>query len=208
MIINKGKHGHLHIKDNNKLYFYPEEWNRIFKAAKPRQKLNLDIQISTGARLNEAANIKVSDIDFERNNIILRVTKVKSKLKEKKPTPRIIPVSSEFTKRLRKYIRQYGLKSEDNFPMLTKAAYNTSIKKLAKSIGRDDWMDFSSHNIRKTTECWMIAVGIDGFKVAKHFGHTAKVALGSYVSADIFTGEDKTMIRDILGDVVKRMLGY
>ncbi len=199
--INKGRYGKYTVKDNKSLFFYPNEWVKMLKIANPRQQLNLNMQGQTGARINEALNIKVGDIDFDRNNLILRITKVRAKKKEKKPTPRIIPVSSSFTKYLRKQIKLYNLGSEDKFPMLNKSATSQALKKLAEKIGRKDYMEFSSHNIRKTFECWLIAIGVDGFAVCKHLGHTPTVALNSYISPDIFTYEDKKQIRDVLGDL-------
>lgn len=200
-IITKGKYGKYTVKENKNLFLYPNEWRKVMKIAKPRQELTINFQTNTGARINEAQHIKPEDIDFNRNNIILKVTKVKSKKKETKPTPRIIPISSAFTKYLKKKIREYKLKPEDYFPLLNKAAISIAIKNLTRKIGRKDWRDFSSHNLRKTFECWLIAIGIDGFKVAKHMGHTPSVALSSYISSDIFTYEDKIQIRDILGDL-------
>ena len=199
--IKKGRWGTYTIKENKKVFFFPDEWQKIMKIAKPRQQLNLNMQIHTGARVEEALNVKVEDIDFNRNNLTLRVTKVRARKKETKPTPRIIPISSQFAKQLRKYIKLYDLKQEDYFPMLGKQAVTVALKKLAEKVGRKDYKDFSSHNIRKTFECWLIAIGIDGFKTAKHLGHTPAVALGSYISPDIFTYEDKKLIREILGDL-------
>jgi len=201
MQINKGKWNKYHIKEDKKVFLYPQEWVKIMDLAKSKQKLTLEIQLNTGARINEARHIKVEDVDFVRNNVILKVTKVRSKKKEKKSTTRIIPISSKFSKSLKKYIRTYKLKQNDYFPMLKPAAINSAIKKLTKKIKRKDWNDFSSHNIRKTFECWLIALNIDGFKVAKHLGHTASVAIDSYISPDIFTYDDKVLIRNILGDL-------
>ncbi len=198
MILPKGKWNKYTIKENRNLFLFPDEWNKILKIAKPRQALTLNIQAGTGARINEARNIKVSDIFFDRNNLNLRVTKGK---KGNKPEPRLIPISDKFAKLLKKYIKQYKLGPDDYFPILKTAGAGYAIKQLTKKIGRKDWNEFSSHNIRKTFECWLIAIGVDGFKVAKHMGHTPSVALKSYISADIFTLEDKRAIRNILGDL-------
>lgn len=199
--LNKGKWGTYTIKENNNAFLFPNEWVKMLKLAKPRQKLNLNMQGQTGARINEALHIKVEDIDFDRNNLILKVTKVRAKKKETKPKPRIIPISSQFAKYLRKEIKHYKLQPGDYFPLLKEAGIGYALKQLTKKAGRKDWNDFSSHNLRKTFECWLIAIGIDGFAVCKHLGHTPSVALNSYISPDIFTYEDKKQIRDILGDL-------
>ena len=190
-----------HIKQNLKHFYYPEQWLKLMKEAKPKQKETFTMLINTGARFNEARHIKVEDVDFERNNLVLKVTKVKAKKKETRPNPRHIPISTEFSKFLKKQVKKYNLKADDYFPMLKSSAANTALKKLTKKIGIKEYQDYSIHNLRKTFECWLIALGNDGFKVAKHLGHTAAVALNEYISADIFTYQDKKMIRQIIGDL-------
>lgn len=199
--IKTGKHGTYTVKENKNLFLYPQEWAKIERVANSRQVMSMAIQLQTGARINEARHIKVEDIDFNRNNIILKQTKVRAKLGEKKPTPRIIPISSKFAKDLRKYINKYKLKSSDYFPMLNHQGQTYAVKQSSKKIGREDWRDFSSHNLRKTFESWLVALGIDSLKIIKHLGHDFKTAATSYVSSDIFTYDDKKMIRNILGDL-------
>ena len=190
-----------HRKNNLKLFFYPEEWTKIMAKAKPKQAETFMMLINTGARFNEAKHIQVQDIDFIRNNLILRVTKIKAKKGETRSNPRHIPISRRFTLFLKKQVKDHNLQPTDYFPMLQNPMSNIAIKNLAKDIGRQDWKDFSCHNIRKTFECWLLALGVDGFKVAKHMGHTAQVAMNDYISADIFTYDDKKQIREILGDL-------
>lgn len=200
-ILQKGRWGRYTTKTDKKLFFYPNEFKKIMELANDKQKVNFSLQINTGARVEESLNIKMEDIDFERNNLILKKTKVRARLKETKPTPRIIPISSQFAKLLKKYIRTYNLKPEDYFYRLKADAVNKAIQKLAEKIGRKDFRDFSSHNLRKTFECWLVALGIDGFCICKHLGHTPAVALNSYISPDIFTNKDKEDIRKLLGDL-------
>jgi len=199
--IKTGKWGKYHIKENNKLFLYPQEWNKILKLANDKQKETFMMQINTGARYNEAKHIKVEDVDYVRNNLILKVTKVRARKKETKPSHRHIPISSQFRKFLEYRIKKYNLQSTDYFPMLSLSGTEYALRSLVRKIGRTDWQDFSSHNLRKTFECWLIALNNDGFKVAKHLGHTPDVAMNTYISPDIFTYEDKQLIRKIIGDL-------
>lgn len=201
MNIETGKHNKYYLKDNPKAFFYPEEWMKIMAAAKPRQALTANILINTGARINEARHIKVEDIVWDKRVLILRVTKVRAKFGEKRPVPRPFSISSTFCKDLKKYIRKYKLAPHDYFPMLKPNATNSFIKLAAKKIGRKDWKDFSPHNIRKTFESWLIALRVPIFNIVKHLGHTQAVAAKSYVGADLFTPQDKILIRDILDDL-------
>jgi len=201
MIKETGRYNKYYIKENSKAFLYPQEWIKMMGLAKPKQEISLNILINTGARYNEAKHIKVEDIDFVRNNLILKVTKVRAKKKETKPTPRILPISSKFAKQLKKYIRIYKLESEDYFPMLQPAQLGVAIKNLARKVGRKDYRDFSPHNIRKTFECWLVALDISFIKIVKHLGHTMTVASNDYISSDIFNNQDRHEIRVILGDL-------
>ena len=206
-IINKGKHKKYWIKENRNAFFYPDEWIKLFDLANENQKRSLNMMINTGARIDEIRNVKVEDIHFDRNWIELKKTKVRSKLKETKPTSRPIPISSQFSRDLKKYITKFKLQQIDTIPMIKTQGMAYTIKSLAKKIRREDYKNFSSHNIRKTFETWMFALGVDPFKVAQHLGHDLKTAMKHYVSPDIFDGRDKEKMIKILGDLVQRMRG-
>ena len=151
--------------------------------------------INTGARINEARHVQQADIDLENKRIILRVTKVKAKKKEKNPRPRIIPISSQFAKYLKK--NMHG-------KILSTPAANIGMKKALQKAGIEDWQMFSIHNIRKTLETWLMAVDVDGLKLTAHIGHSMAVAAGSYISADVFSWDEKSKIRMIIGDLYQR----
>jgi len=42
---------------------------------------------------------------------------------------------------------------------------------------------------------------MDSMKLANHFGHSIAIAARHYVSSDVFSIEDKTYIRKIIGDL-------
>jgi integrase len=93
------------VRDNRDRYFFPSEWIKFFDGLKENQKLTFEFLINTGARINEAFHVKVGDIDVPNKRLILRVTKVKAAKKEKTPRPRQISISSQFARRLNKYIK-------------------------------------------------------------------------------------------------------
>lgn len=199
MIRNTGRWNKYTLKEDKKLFYYPQEWKKIMDIAKPMQKHTLMLLINTGARINEARHIRPEDVDFDRHNLVLKKTKVRSKKGETRPNPRHIPISSKFSRYLKFNAKK--LTDDGYYPILTTQATGHAIKYMTKKIGRKDWRDFSAHNVRKTFECWLMALGVDGFKVAKHMGHTAAVAINEYISPDIFTFDDKNKIRQILGDL-------
>ena len=197
------------VRDNRKRFFYPEEWTKFFDALETAaQKRTFNILINTGARINEASHIKVEDVDFNNNRLILRVTKVKAKKGQKNPEPRTIPISTEFKKYLKTLKNEMQLNNNDTFKMITTSAANIALKGksntnggMLKKAGIKDWHMFSVHNIRKTFECWMIALGVDTLPLIAHMGHDVKTASQSYVNPNAFTYKEKDMMRTIVGDI-------
>lgn len=191
------------VRTNRSRFFYPDEWIKFFDNLKPSQKITFDILIQTGARINELINIKVGDIDFERNTIILRVTKVRAKLKEKNPKPRTINVSTQFLRRLKSYLKSKNIleRNEEKIGLLSKPASHIALKKTLQKIGIKDWYMFSVHNIRKTHGNWLKALGIEGAEICSRLGHDYDTLIKSYSSPNIFNSNDKQKMRVIFGDL-------
>ena len=196
------------VRNNRDRFFFPDEWKSFYDNLKASQKPTFETLINTGARIMEIRNIKVNDIDFGRDNIVLRVTKriVNRPGKDKVGIRKIkvLTISTQFSKYLKKIIREYKLSGEDRLPILSTPAANIAMKKALKKAGVKDWDMFSLHNCRKSIETWLMALNVDNFKVIKHFGHSFAVASKHYVSPDIFSWEDKTMMREIIGDLFAR----
>lgn len=190
------------IRSNRDRFFYPNEWMKFFDALNESQKMTFDFLINTGARINEAIHVKVGDIDFERNNIILRVTKVKARKGEKNPRPRTISISSQFARKLKSHCKD--MKNENYLGILSAPASHIAMKKTLQKIGIKDWYMFSLHNIRKTHGNWLKALGIDGAEICLRLGHDYNTFLKSYGSADIFTYKDISDMRIIIGDLYQR----
>jgi integrase len=188
-----------YLKQDRKAFFYPEEWEKILDVASDKQKFTFNCLLHTGARINEIRNIISEDIEHQRKNLILRVTKVRAKLGEKRPSPRIIPLSSWFYKYLKNNI--------NNFKILSTDATGNALQMLSKKINKSNWKDISAHNLRKTFGCWMLALNVDGFKIAQHLGHTPDMLRTHYASPDIFNYKDKEIMREVLDDLPARLRG-
>lgn len=193
------------VRPHRDRFFYPYEWMKFFDSlTRDRQKMTFDVLINTGARINEAQNIKVNDIDFQRKTLVLRVTKIKAVLGEKSPRPRIISISSQFCKRLNKYIKDNQLKSDDNLNLLTETASLYVIKSKMKKIV-DDYFMFAPHSVRKTHGNYLKALQCTSdTEICKRMGHDMGTFLNHYVSPDIFDFKDKQNMRLILGDLYSR----
>ena len=191
-------------RTNRDRFFYPEEWMRFADKLKANQKITFDTLINTGARINEARHIKVADIDFERQSIILRVTKIKAKKGEKNPRPRTISISSQFTKRLKAFIKANNLTNDDYLGILSTPAANIALKNTLQRINISDWYMFSIHNLRKTHGNWLKAFGVDGAEICLRLGHDYNTFIRSYGSPDIFSFKDMQQMKIILGDLYEK----
>lgn len=192
--------GKTYTKREDKMrFFFPDEWMAFYDILKPKQKITFHFLICTGARINECRGITLADIDFERNSIIIRNTKSRNKDGTRKI--RVISISSQFSKYLRWLAKRYEMQSNNLFPILSTPAANTAMEKALKKLNIKDSDNFTVHSVRKTTECWMLALNIDSLKVAKHVGHSIAVAQKYYVSPDTFSNEDRQNMRNIMGDV-------
>lgn len=189
------------IRDNRDRFFYPHEWFKLVDSVKPKFKFTLELLMNTGARYNEARNIKAGDFDPERNTIILRVTKVKAKKGEKNPRPRTIVVSNQFARIMRKHIKDHDLKNEDFLGIQAHPSAHLLLKRHMKLIGMTDYYMLSLHNIRKTHGNYLKALGVDMGEICSRLGHDYNTFLKSYVSPDIFNYKDKQDMRLILGDL-------
>jgi len=209
------------VRDDRSRFFYPFEWIKFFDSLTKKQKFTFRFLINTGCRINEARHVKVGDIDLDNKRMIIRITKIKAKKGEKNHKPRTIPISSQFTKYLRKVFRENDLTNEyylasSNNPkkdemlenpklfkggILSNPASHIALKKTLKKIGIKDWKNFSIHNIRKSLETWFVGLNVDGMKITAHIGHDLKTAAQHYVSADVFSFEEKKQMRLIIGDL-------
>lgn len=190
------------IRSNRFRYFFPDEWAAFYDRLNKRQKITFNFLINTGARINEVRNIKVSDIDFNRRSIVLRITKTRDPTGQR--NIRVISVSLKFIKYIKSIIGDLNLNNNDYFPILSTPAANICLKKTLQEIGISDYKMFSIHNVRKTLETWLLALDIDSLKISKHFGHSIIVASKFYVSGDVFSYEDKKDIRGVIGDLLEK----
>lgn len=189
------------VRDDRSRYFFPEEWIRFFDAIKQEKQPIYDCLINTGARIEEALNIKPKDFDWDRNNLTLRVTKMKAAKGERVGKPRTFVISSQFVRRMRKYINDKKLGDEDFLFQITKQAVYQLLRRTLKKIEIKDWYNFSLHNIRKTHGNWLKTMEIPAEEICLRLGHDFNTYLKHYGSASIFDRKDKILIIKILGDV-------
>lgn len=183
-------------KINKKRFLYPDEFEKMLDSCNKNQRYTTMILINTGARINECRGIKRNNLDSVRKNIVLEQTKVRARLGEKIPEPRTIAVSSKAFNYIKNNIGK--------FRFLSTNAFDVGIKKACKNAKIENPEQISAHNFRKTFGTWMLALGVDGFKLAQHLGHTPNELTRDYATNDVFNSRDKQIMRSILGNLPER----
>jgi len=193
-------------KNNNNTLFFPQEYFEVFKYLVPTQQHTATFLINTGARINEARNVKLEDVDINNKRMTIKVTKARAVIGESIGKPRTIPISSKFAAYLAKYTRESKLSQKDTFKLLSTNGFNAGLKKACMKAGLKDWKDFSANNLRKTFEVWIMSLGVDNQTMLNIMGYSFSTAIHYYISPDCFTIQERQMIRDILGDIYMRGL--
>jgi integrase len=186
-------------KENLNRFFFPNEFTKMYDKLKPKQKHMATVLINTGARINEARHIDLDkDVDYVNRRLTLRVTKIKAAKGELRGRVRILPISSQFTRYLKRY---RDLHKSPSINFLYTSSFNTGVKRACRIAGLSSPCDFSAHSFRKTLETWLLALGLQDVKLLAHFGHDIRTAASHYVSPDIFSYEDKRLMREVIGDL-------
>lgn len=198
------------VRTNRMSFFMPQVYEKFYEEIKgERAKRTIEVLLQTGARINEARNIKKRDIDWDRNTIKLRVTKTKArKSGEERGKPRTIPINSEFIKKLKKFFKDQD--DESSIDILSTPALNIAIKKTLKKMGVTDYYMYSAHNIRKTHGNWLKVLGnarmidCDAMEICLRLGHDYNTFLSSYGSSNNMNSEDMIKAKQRLGDLYER----
>jgi len=189
------------VRDDRSRFFYPNEWERFIVQIKPEKRLLFDTLIQTGARIEESLNIKPRDFDWARNNLILRVTKIKARKNERVGKARTLPVSSQYIRKVKNYINENKIGDDSVlFPISKQAAWQMMRRALKRAGIVDDW-NFGLHNIRKTHGNWLKALEVPAEEICLRLGHDFDTYLKHYGSPNVFDRKDKMLMIKILGDV-------
>lgn len=193
------------VRNHRGRFFYPQEWLDFKKQIKPEKWAIFDVLINTGARINEALHIRPKDFDWDRNIMTLVFTKTKGKLKEKVGRPRTFKISSQFAKRMKKYIKDNNIQLEEFIFKVSQKAVYLMFKRGLRKTKLNPW-DFSLHNVRKTHCNWLKALmrlnlTITEGEICLRLGHTIDTLLKHYGSSNIFDNNDINQMIKILGDL-------
>jgi integrase len=199
------------VRKDRHRYFFPNEWISFMNKLKPSKQLLFETLLQSGARIEEAINIRPKDFDFERNTLTLFVTKSKAKKgqnKEMGGTKRGFVVSSEYARKMKKLIKEKGMEENSDakiFPITRQAAWRLMRRNLI-AAGIKDYYNFSLHNIRKTSGMWLKTLipfsrEITEGEICMRLGHDMNTFLKHYGSPSIFNERDKIAMTKIMGDI-------
>jgi len=199
------------VRKDRHRYFFPNEWTIFINKLKPSKQLLFETLLQSGARIDEALNIRPKDFDFERNTLTLFVTKSKAKKgqnKEMGGSKRAFVVSSDYSKKMRKYIKSKGMEetSDQRIFTVTRQAVWRLMRRNLIAAGINDYYNFSLHNIRKSEGMWLKTLipfsrEITEGEICMRLGHDMNTFLKHYGSPSIFNERDKIAMIKILGDV-------
>jgi len=188
------------VRTDRSRYFFPEEWEKFYESLRAESKPIFDFLINTGARIEEALNVKPEHFEQERKTLTLWVTKTKASKGESYGRKRTFVLSSQFIRRMNSYIKENKIQTGRYLFPVTKQAVSQMMKRKLKSNFKD-WYMFSLHNIRKTHGNWLKALEIPAEEICLRLGHDFNTYLRHYGSATIFDRKDKIGMIKILGDV-------
>lgn len=198
------------VRADRHRYFFPEEWIKFLDSIKQDKRILFETLLQTGGRIDEVLHLKPEDFIWDNNTVTLKVTKTKSKKGETKVLGgqrRSFGVSSQFVRKLRKYVKENNIQDSDYLFPITKQSVSQFFKRGLRKANLNEW-EFSLHNIRKTSGMWLKTVqrrgvDLDVSEICMRLGHDHNTFLKHYGSPSIFTDQQRDKITEILGDVYK-----
>ena len=175
------------IQIEQMINFYDKE-NFINK----RNKTIIDFMYSTGCRVSELCNVKISDIDFDEDFI---------QLTGKGSKQRIVPIGSKLKINLLSYLDSKILKDFSNNPFLFISKSNnrlerTAIFRLIKSTALQTsiFINVHPHTLRHSSATHMLEAGCDLRTLQEYLGHS------SVSTTQIYTRLTKEFLNEVFNE--------
>lgn len=148
-------------------YFNRDEVNTILEGVSSNTKKYLLVSLlwQTGARVTEALNIKVKDIDFHGKAVRIRT------LKQKKAPERVIPAQGNLLGLLGAYIGQEGLQREDRVLKMTRQRAYQIVEEAVLKAGFDKERAHP-HTFRHSFAVHSVLSGVPVLVLKEWLGHS------------------------------------
>lgn len=164
----------------------PSEVKSIIKAIpKPRLKMCFRLSLYSGMRYVEAKKFSENTDWFRpmRNMIIIPKTASKTRIERK------INLTSQFTELLTVY-----LEGDNKLKYPSNQSMTINLRRWAKKVGIEDFMNVSVGTTRKTWESWLIESGFNIMRILASQGHDSVTSLKHYYN-NSFTPTERDEIK-------------
>ena len=158
-----------------------------------RNRTIIDFMYSTGCRVSELCNVKISDLDFDDDYV---------QLTGKGSKQRIVPIGSKLKENLVLYLDTRNLKDPKNLsPLLFLSKSNnrldrTAIFRLIKSTALNAGVKINvhPHTLRHSAATHMLEAGCDLRTLQEYLGHT------SVSTTQIYTKLTKEFLNEVFNE--------
>ena len=158
-----------------------------------RNRTIIDFMYSTGCRVSELCNVKISDLDFDDDYV---------QLTGKGSKQRIVPIGSKLKENLVLYLDARNLKAPKNLsPLLFLSKSNnrldrTAIFRLIKSTALNTGVKINvhPHTLRHSAATHMLEAGCDLRTLQEYLGHT------SVSTTQIYTKLTKEFLNEVFNE--------
>lgn len=158
-----------------------------------RNRTIIDFMYSTGCRVSELCNVKISDLDFDDDYV---------QLTGKGSKQRIVPIGSKLKENLVLYLNTRNLKDPKNLsPLLFLSKSNnrldrTAIFRLIKSTALNTGVKINvhPHTLRHSAATHMLEAGCDLRTLQEYLGHT------SVSTTQIYTKLTKEFLNEVFNE--------
>ena len=158
-----------------------------------RNRSIIDFMYSTGCRVSELCNVKISDLDFDDDYV---------QLTGKGSKQRIVPIGSKLKENLVLYLDTRNLKDPKNLsPLLFLSKSNnrldrTAIFRLIKSTALNTGVKINvhPHTLRHSAATHMLEAGCDLRTLQEYLGHT------SVSTTQIYTKLTKEFLNEVFNE--------
>ncbi|MFY0602947.1 MAG: tyrosine-type recombinase/integrase [Flavobacteriaceae bacterium] len=141
-----------------------------YKSERHRNKTIIYTLIFTGMRLNELINLKITDIDMEEKEILIRKGKGKKQ--------RIIPIHPQLLPILEYYFSYLSKRQERsiwffyNLRYFNKQMSGRSVQMLCEKLSKKSGVKFTPHWLRHTLGRSLTNAEVNVYKIKEILGHT------------------------------------
>ena len=179
-----------------KAYLEPEQVERLIAVAtNPRDALLVRIPWRTGIRVSELIGINVSDIDYERRGVIIKVQKMRKRDGKTVERRRVVPIDQGTLEMVREYLKwreRFPYRGEFLFP-ISRQRVDQIYWKLGRRAGIGPIGDpaitqhrkLHCHHMRHSFAIHCIKRGMSIERLQKILGHQSPTTTSIYLQYSV-----------------------